>query len=314
MSASCGWPVWPASRGSHRSLPRQFGSRGAAHPGRARWGAHSARRPPWAGPRTRAGGAGTSRGRTTPCISCRSRSASSSTGSGTAFAATPRASGRRDAPPPSGGWATGWTARLVARRCGRPPRSWRSRCYAGSWLEPCGQRPGCRVTACAPTPRARNAARRTRTRPTSSGTSRNGTTPRGRGSPGCTTRRGLSRAWARRTIGPPACARRGFSPSGWRRGWTGTSSMSFCTACTACIWRSSRPGWQPAWRISRATATPSSRSSRVRGPAIPSPGTPSLAPYRGMPSATSRGCNRGCHLTGGGPWISSTTWSGGPGR
>ena len=76
----------------------------------------------------------------------------------------------------------------------RPPRSWRNRCCAGSWLEPCGQRPGRRVMACAPTPRARTAAQRTRTRTTSCGTARNGTTPGGRGSPRCMTRRGLSPA------------------------------------------------------------------------------------------------------------------------
>ena len=313
MSASSGWPVWPADRGSRRFLPRLSGSRGAARQGLARWGARSARRPPWAGPCARAGGTGTSRGRTTPCISCRSRSASSSTGFGTAYAATPRASWRRSAPPPSGGWATGRTARPAARRCGQPPRSWRSRCRAGSWQGPCGQRPGYRATACAPTPRAPTAARRTRTRPTSCGIARNGTAPGRRGSPGCATRRGLSPAWARRTAGLPACARRGFSPSVWRRGSIGTSSMSFCTACTACIWRSSRPGWRPARGISRATVTPSSRSGRVRGPAIPSPGTPSLAPSQGMPSATNRGYNRGCHLTGGGPRSSSSTWSSGPG-
>ena len=46
----------------------------------------------------------------------------------------------------------------------------------------------------------------------SCGTARNGTTPGGRGSPRCTMRRGLSPAWARRTVGPPACARRGLFP------------------------------------------------------------------------------------------------------
>ena len=66
--------------------------------------------------------------------------------------------------------------------------------------------------------------------------------------------------------------------------------------------------------ISRATATPPSRSSRVRGPATPTHGTPSLAPYRGTPSATSRGCSQGCQGTRGGPGISSMTWSGRPGR
>ena len=73
-------------------------------------------------------------------------------------------------------------------------------------------------------------------------------------------------------------------------------------------------GMAASWGISRATATPFSRSSRVRGPATLTHGTPSLAPYRGTQSATSRGCSRGCQRTGGGPRISSTTWSGGPGR
>ena len=128
------------------------------------------------------------------------------------------------------------------------------------------------------------------------------------------TRRGPSPAWAHRTGGPPACGKRAFSPSGWRSGWTRTSPTSSSTACMACTWRSSRPEWRPARGISRATATPSSRSSRVRGPATPTPGMPSLAPYRGPPSATSRGCSRGCRRTRGGPRTSSTTWSGGPGR
>ena len=47
----------------------------------------------------------------------------------------------------------------------------------------------------------------------------------------------------------------------------------------ACTWRSSRLAWPPARGISRATATPSSRTSRARGPATPTRGTPSLAPY-----------------------------------
>ena len=66
--------------------------------------------------------------------------------------------------------------------------------------------------------------------------------------------------------------------------------------------------------ISRATATSSSWSSRVPGPATPTPGMPSLAPYRGPPSAASHGCSRGCRRTGGGLTTSSTTWSGEPGR
>ena len=116
-----------------------------------------------------------------------------------------------------------------------------------------------------------------------------------------------SPTWAHRTGGPPACGERAFSPSGWHRGWTGTSSTSSCTAYMACTWRSSRLAWRPARGISRATATPSSRSSRARGPATPTRGTPSLAPYRGTPSATNRGCSRGCRRTGGGPKTSSTT-------
>ena len=97
------------------------------------------------------------------------RSASSSTGSGTAFAATPPASWRRGARSPSVGWVTGQMARPAARRCGQPPPSWRSRCCAVSWPGPCGQWPECWATARGPTPRAPIAARRTRTRPTSCG-------------------------------------------------------------------------------------------------------------------------------------------------
>ena len=41
---------------------------------------------------------------------------------------------------PREGWW--WMARLAARRCGRPPRSWRNRCCAVSWPGPCGRRPG----------------------------------------------------------------------------------------------------------------------------------------------------------------------------
>ena len=82
---------------------------GAAHRGRARWGARSTRRPPWAGARATAGGVGMSQGRRTPCTSCRSRSASCGTGSGTTFAATPRFSCKRGAPSPLvGGAMGGW--------------------------------------------------------------------------------------------------------------------------------------------------------------------------------------------------------------
>ena len=62
MRASYGWPAWPAVRGSRRSLHKLFGSPGAAHLGRASWGARSARRRPWAGARAKPRGAGTSRG------------------------------------------------------------------------------------------------------------------------------------------------------------------------------------------------------------------------------------------------------------
>ena len=51
MSASSGWPAWPGGRGSPSSSPRLSWNKGAAHLGRARWGARSARRPPGAGPR-----------------------------------------------------------------------------------------------------------------------------------------------------------------------------------------------------------------------------------------------------------------------
>ena len=65
-----------------------------------------------------------------------------------------------------------------------------------------------------------------------------------------------------------------------------------------------------AQEISWDTATPSSRSSRVGGPAAPNSWMPSLAPYRGMPSASSRDCSRDSGRTGGSPRISTTTWSG----
>ena len=127
-------------------------------------------------------------------------------------------------------------------------------------------------------------------------------------------RRGPSPTWVRRTDGPPACGRRAFSPSGWCRGWTGTSSTSSCTAYTAGTWRSSQPVWQPARETSRATATPFSRSSHTRGPATPTLGTTSLAPSRGTLSATTRGSGRGCRRTGDGHRTSSRTWLGGPER
>ena len=53
------------------------------------------------------------------------------------------------------------------------------------------------------------------------------------------------------------------------------------TAFTACTWRSWLPAWQPATGTSRATGTPSSRTSRVRGPATRTLGTTSSAPCWG---------------------------------
>ena len=106
---------------SPRSSPRLSGSQVAALPGRARWVARSKRRPPLAGARARAGGAGTSRGKSTRCTSCRSPSARSNTGSGTVFAAIPCASLRRGTRSPSGDWATRRMARPAAQQCGRPP-------------------------------------------------------------------------------------------------------------------------------------------------------------------------------------------------
>ena len=234
MSASSCWPAWPGGRGSPRSSPRLSRNREAAHPGRARWGARSARRPPWARPRARAGRTGTSQGKSTPCTSCRSPSANSDTGSETAFATTPRASLRRGARSPSGDWATRRTARPVARRCRRPPPSWRSRYCAASRPGPCGRWPECRATACGPTPRALAAARHTRTKPTSCGIARSGTMPGGRGAPGLATRRRQFPTWDRRTNGHRAYGRRASFPSDWRKGWTGDSSTSLCTAFTAC--------------------------------------------------------------------------------
>ena len=74
------------------------------------------------------------------------------------------------------------------------------------------------------------------------------------------------------------------------------------------------PAWQLARETSRATGTPSSWTSRVRGPATPIPGTTSSAPCRRRQFATNHGSGRGPRPAGGGPRTSSTTWSGGPGR
>ena len=43
-----------------------------------------------------------------------------------------------------GALGDGAVGRPAVRRCGQPPRSWTSRCCAGSWPEPCGRRPGSR--------------------------------------------------------------------------------------------------------------------------------------------------------------------------
>ena len=101
--------------------------------------------------------------------------------------------------------------------------------------------------------------------------------PERHGAPGSATRRRRSPTWDRRTSGHPPCERRACSPSDWRRGWTGGSWTSSCTALTACTWRSSLPAWQPATETSRATETPSSQSSCVRSPTTPILGTTSSA-------------------------------------
>ena len=115
------------------------------------------------------------------------------------------------------------------------------------------------------------------------------------------------------TAGPVAVQRASF-PSGWRRGWTGTFSTSSRNAYMACTLRSSLPAWQPARGTKRATGTPAFQTSRARGPAIPTPGTTSLASCRGTPSATHRGSGPGRRRTSDGARTSSTTPSGGPGR
>ena len=298
---------------SPRSSPRPSGSQAAARPG-CQWGARSTQRPPWGGAHARAGGAGTSRGKSTRCTSCRSPSAKSSTGCGRAFAASPRASLRRGARAPSGGLATGQMARPAAQRYAPPPPSWRIRCCAALWPRPCGRQQGCRAMARGPTPRAPTAAPRTSMRSTSCGTARSESRLGRHGVPGSVTRRRPSPNWGRPTSGRPACGRGASSPSGWRRGWIGGSWTSSCTACTACTWRSSRPAWLRAAGTRRATGTPFSRTSRGRGPLTPTCGTISSAPFQGTRSATSHGSDRGPRRAGDGPRTSSRTWSGGPGH
>ena len=305
--------MWPGGRGSPRSSPRLSWNRGAALRGRARWGARSARRPPWAGARARAGGAETSRGKSTPCASCRSSSANSNTRSEIAFVATPRASLRRGARSPLGDWATGPTARPAAWRCAPPPPSWRSRCYAASWPGPCGRRPGCRATARGPIPRAPTAARRTRMKSTSCGTALSGTMPGGHGAPSLATAEaiphlGTPDQW-------PSCLRKpGLFPLRLAQGVDRDLLDEFLyrlygmylAVLAACM--AASQGDQPGHGDS------SSRTSRVRGPATPIPGTTSSTPCWGTQSASSHGSGRGPHRTGSGPRTSSTAWSGGPGR
>ena len=191
-------------------------------------------RPPWVGALVRVSGAGPSRDKSTRCTLCRSPSARSSTGSRTAFAAIPRGSLRRGALSPSGGLATGLIARPAARRCGPPPPSWIIRCCAASWPGPCGPPQGCRAVARGPTPRAPTAARCMRTKSTSCGTCRSGRGPERHDVLGSATRRRPSPTSGRRTSGRPACGRRAFSPSSWRRGWIGGSWTTSCTTYTIC--------------------------------------------------------------------------------
>ena len=90
---------------------------GGRPPGCAWWGARSKRRPPRGGAPARAGGAGTSPGRSARCTLCRSPSARSSTGYGTTSAATPRANWRRGAQSASRALVTGLVARSATRQC-----------------------------------------------------------------------------------------------------------------------------------------------------------------------------------------------------
>ena len=191
--------MWPGRPGVTRVFPQAIWESGAL-PGRARWRARSAQRPSWAGARARAGGAGASQGKSTRCSSCRSPSTGSNTGSGTAFAAIPRASWR-DVRSPSGDRATEMTAGPAARHSGRPPPGCRSRCFAASWPGPCGRRPRCRATARGPIPRAPSAARPTRTKSTSCGTAQSGKMQEGHAARGSATRRRRSPTWDRQTIG-----------------------------------------------------------------------------------------------------------------
>ena len=105
--------------------------------------------------------------------------------------------------------------------------------------------------------------------------------PQRDGVPGSATQRRQSPTGGRRSSSHPTCGRQASSPFGWCRGWPVDSWTSSCTAFTASTSRSSLPAWQPARGTSRATGTPSSRTSRVCGPATPTLGTTSSAPCQG---------------------------------
>ena len=116
--------------------------------------------------------------------------------------------------------------------------------------------------------------------------------------------------WGRRISGGPACGGRASSPSCWLRGWIGGSWLRLCTAYTACTLRSLQPAWLLAVGTRRATGTPCSRTSRVRGPATTLPGTT----YRGTRSATKRASGQGPRRASDGPRTSCRAWSRGLGR
>ena len=147
--------------------------------------------------------------------------------------------------------------------------------------------------ACEPSPRAPTAVRRTRTKSTSSGTARSGSRPGRHGVRASVMWRRPSPTWGCLTCGRPACGGRACSPSGWRKGWIGSSWTRPSTACRGCTWPSLQPAWLLATGTRRTTGTPCSRTSRVRGPATPSLGTNSSAPVRGTRTASSRASGRG---------------------
>ena len=135
---------------------------------------------------------------------------------------------------PSGEWVTGQTAKPAARQCGPPPPSWRSRCCAASWLRPCGQRPGCRATACGPLPREPHC-----------GAAHEDVVHVLWDCPEWESARETWRPWLSDVatvsphLGPPdqwpsPCGRGAYSPSGWRKGWTGDYWAGSCTGFPAC--------------------------------------------------------------------------------